>query len=140
MGAVAAWVASVAALLVLSLANGNFQRQPLANTVGLLLAFAAFMGVGALIVAHRLVRRLGLVPDGGAGLVFTPLLFPDGRPPSPSWRLVAWLTAATTALFVALTALQPPSSWTTATWSTTPSGSPGPPALRTASSTSRSVC
>ena len=42
----AAWSASVAALVVLSVANGNFQRQPLANTVGLLLAFAAFMGVG----------------------------------------------------------------------------------------------
>jgi hypothetical protein len=150
-GLLAAWLASVAALLVLSVANGNFQRQPLANTVGLLLAFAAFMGVGALIVAHRpgnaigwifsaiallavtgalaeeyagyAVRtRPGLLPGGVlagwyAGwawyptvvlaLVFTPLLFPDGRPPSPPWRLVAWLTAATTALFVALTAVQP---------------------------------
>jgi hypothetical protein len=49
----AAGSASVAALVVLAVANGNFQRQPLANTVGLLLAFAAFMVVGALIVAHR---------------------------------------------------------------------------------------
>jgi hypothetical protein len=150
-GLLAAWLASVAALLVLSVANGNFQRQPLANTVGLLLAFAAFMGVGALIVAHRpgnaigwifsaiallavtgalaeeyagyAVRtRPGLLPGGvlagwyagwawyptvALALVFTPLLFPDGRPPSPPWRLVAWLTAATTALFVALTAVQP---------------------------------
>ena len=103
--------ASVAALVVLSVANGNFQREPLANTVGLLLAFAAFMGVGrpdrgqparqrhrlgllghrpaggdrrpgrgvrrlrgpdparapARRGAGRLVRRLGLVPDGRAG-------------------------------------------------------------------------
>ena len=143
--------ASVAALVVLSVANGNFQREPLANTVGLLLAFTAFMGVGALIVANRpgnaigwvfsaiallavtgalaeeyagyAVRtRPGLLPGGvlagwyagwawyptvTLALVFTPLLFPDGRPPSPRWRLVAWLAGAGTALFVALAAVQP---------------------------------
>ena len=124
----ATWVVSVAALVVLSVANGNFQRDPLANTVGLLLAFAAFMGVGALIVANRpgnaigwvfsaitllavlgalaeeyagyAVRtRPGLLPGGllagwfsgwawdptvALALVFTPLRFPDGRPPSPA--------------------------------------------------------
>ena len=40
------WTASVVALVVLSVANGSFQQQPLADTVGLLLAFAAFTGVG----------------------------------------------------------------------------------------------
>jgi hypothetical protein len=40
-------------------------------------------------------------------LVFTPLLFPDGRPPAPPWRLVSWLAAAVTALIVALAAVQP---------------------------------
>jgi MFS family permease len=147
----ALWVVSVAALVTLSVANGSFQHDPLANTVGLLLAFAAFMGVGTLIVANRpgnaigwvfsaiallavlgalaeeyagyAVRtRPGLLPGGVlAGwfsgwawyptvvlaLVFTPLLFPDGRPPSPPWRLVGWLTVAATALFVALAAVQP---------------------------------
>jgi len=145
------WTASVAALVGLSVANGNFQRQPLADTVGLLLAFAAFMGVGALIVAHRPGNAIGwvfsaigllavtgamaeeyagyavrtrpaLVPGGVlagwyAGwawyptvtlvVIFTPLLFPDGRPPSPPWRLVAWLAGAGTAASVALAAVQP---------------------------------
>ena len=55
------WTASVAALVGLSVANGSFQRQPLADTVGLLLAFAAFMGVGALIVAH---------PDAASSVLF----------------------------------------------------------------------
>ena len=142
--------ASVAALVVLSVANGNFQREPLANTVGLLLAFAAFMGVGALIVANRPGNAIGWVfsaiallavtgalaeeyagyavrtrpglpggvlagwyagwawyPTVTLALVFTPLLFPDGRPPSPRWRLVAWLAGAGTALFVVLAAVQP---------------------------------
>jgi hypothetical protein len=147
----AAWTASVAALVTLSVVNGSFQREPLTNTVGLLLAFAAFMGVGALVVANRpgnaigwvfaaiallavtgalaeeyagyAVRaRPGVLPGGVlAGwyggwawyptvvlvLVFTPLLFPDGRPPSSPWRLVAWLTGAVTAVVAGLAAVQP---------------------------------
>jgi hypothetical protein len=150
-GLLGVWVVSVVALLVLSIANGSFQRQPLANTVGLLLAFAAFMGVGALIVAHRPGNAIGwvfsaiallamtgalaeeyagyavrthpgLLPGGvlagwyadwawyptvALALVFTPLLFPDGHPPSPPWRLVGWLTAAATALFVVLASVEP---------------------------------
>ena len=49
------------ALVVLSVANGSFQRQPFADTVGLLLAFAAFIGVGALVVAHRPGNAIGWV-------------------------------------------------------------------------------
>jgi hypothetical protein len=168
----ATWVVSVVALVVLSVANGNFERQSLADTVGLLLAFAAFMGVGALVVANRpgnaigwvfsaigllavtgamaeeyagyAVRsRPGLLPGGVlagwyAGwawyptvalvVIFTPLLFPDGRPPSPPWRLVAWLAGAGTALFVALEAVHPTMGW------------PGSWTPRTASSTSRWAC
>jgi hypothetical protein len=147
----AAWTASVVALLLLSVANGNFQRQALADSVGLLLAFAAFMVVGALIVAHRpgnavgwvfsaigllavtgalaeeyagygAVTRPGSLPGGVlagwyAGwawyptvalvVVYTPLLFPDGRPPSPRWRPVAWLAGAGAAALVVFAAVQP---------------------------------
>ena len=49
------------ALVAFSVANGNFQHQPLADTVGLLLAFAAFTGVGALVVAHRPGNAIGWV-------------------------------------------------------------------------------
>ena len=69
----AVWTASVAVLVTLSVANGNFQQDPLANTVGLLLAFAAFMGVGTLIVANRpgnaigwIFSAVGLLPITGA--------------------------------------------------------------------------
>jgi hypothetical protein len=146
----AVWTASAVALLLLSAANGTLQRQPLADTVGLLLAFAAFMVVGALIVAHRpgnavgwvfsaigLLAVTGALAEEYAGygaptrpgslpggvlagwyagwawyptvalvVVFTPLLFPDGRPPSPRWRLVAWLAGAGAAAFVVLAAAQ----------------------------------
>jgi MFS family permease len=39
-------------------------------------------------------------------LVFTPLLFPTGRLPSPRWRPVAWLAGVTTAVLTALTSLR----------------------------------
>jgi hypothetical protein len=127
-------------LVVLSVANGSFQRQLVADTVGLLLAFAAFMVVGALIVAHRPGNAIGWVfsaiallavtaapaeeyaayasvtrpgslpgaifagwyaawawfPTVALVVVFTPLLFPDGRP--PRW-VVAGATLAVAALF-----------------------------------------
>jgi hypothetical protein len=42
----------------------------------------------------------------GLTLIFTPLLFPDGRPPSPRWRLVTWGTALALALVVFLAAFR----------------------------------
>jgi hypothetical protein len=145
---VAGWTAGVAVLVVLSAVNGTFRPDALTDSVPLLLAFATFIAVGALIVGHRPGNAVGWIfaavallaiagalaeeyatfasghdlpgavlaawiaswawyPTIALMLLFTPLLFPDGRPPSPRWRPVAWLAAATTTAFVVLAALQP---------------------------------
>jgi hypothetical protein len=144
----ATWTASVAVLVTLSAVNGTFRPDALTDSVPLLLAFASFMVVGALIVGHRpenavgwilaaiaLLAVLGALAEEYATfasarhlpgpvlaawfaswawyptitlvLLFTPLLFPDGRPPSPRWRPLAWLAGATTAAFTVLAAVQP---------------------------------
>jgi MFS family permease len=145
----AVFAVSVVALCVLAVATGNIRRAP-SDNVALLLAFTAFMVVGALIVAHRpgnpvgwIFSAIGLLAVTGAlaeeyayyayvtrpgslpgaivaawyagwhwsltislTLVFTALLFPTGRLPSPRWRPVAWLAGLTTAALVLLGALQ----------------------------------
>jgi hypothetical protein len=148
----AVFAGCVATALALAVANSSFEHEEtLTDTVGLLLAFGAFMGVGALIVAHRPGNAVGWVfsaiallaitgalaeeyaaygtatppgslpgtalaawfaswawyPTIGLALAFTPLLFPDGRLPSPRWRPVAWVAGATTAAISGLAALQP---------------------------------
>ena len=42
----------------------------------------------------------------GLTLIFTPLLFPEGRPPSPRWRIVTWGAALSLALVVFLGAFR----------------------------------
>jgi hypothetical protein len=150
-GLLALWTASVAVLVTLSLANGTFAADAFTDSVPLLLAFLAFIVVGALIVGHRPGNAVGWIfaaisllavagalaeeyaaygsatrpgslpgpvlagwfsswvwyPTVGLALVFTPLLFPDGRLPSPRWRPVAWLAAAATAALSLLFALAP---------------------------------
>jgi hypothetical protein len=147
----ATWVAGVVALVTLSVANGTFAPDAFSDSVPLLLAFAAFVVVGALIVAHRpgnavgwIFAAIGLLAILGAlaeeyalygivteprslpgpvlagwfsswawyptialALLFIPLLFPDGRLPSPRWRPVAWLGGVTTAALSVLGALTP---------------------------------
>ena len=144
----ATWTVAVAVLVTLSAANGTFRQDALTDSVPLLLAFATFIVVGALIVGHRPENAVGGIfaaialravagalaeeyatfavahrqaggvlaawfaswawyPTIALALLFTPLLFPDGRPPSPRWRPLAWLAGATTAAFVVLAAVQP---------------------------------
>jgi hypothetical protein len=64
----AIFVVSVIVMGALMVANGSFQREPLADTVALLLAFTAFMVVGALIVAHRPGNAIGWI-FSAAGLL-----------------------------------------------------------------------
>ncbi len=46
-------------------------------------------------------------PGLGLILVYAPLLFPDGRPPSPRWRVVAWTGGSGIALVTTVFAFQP---------------------------------
>ena len=57
----AIFIVSVTVMGALMAANGSFQQEPLADTVALLLAFTAFMVVGAVIVAHRPGNAIGWI-------------------------------------------------------------------------------
>ncbi len=139
----------LAGLVLLAPGNPDFQRDT-ASSIALILAFAAFGLVGALISWRRPGNALGLIMaavgllaawgpladtyadvayDAGQGsdllffvsawvslwywypllgliLIFTPLLFPDGRPPSPRWRPVVWLAGLDVALITFLAAFR----------------------------------
>src|SRR5207249_3605151 len=46
-------------------------------------------------------------PGLGILLMLLPLLFPDGKPPGPRWRLVTWMSAVWLAMVIAVFALTP---------------------------------
>jgi hypothetical protein len=57
----AIYITSVIAAVVLEVANGSLDPQPVTDTAALLLAFTAFMVMGALIVAHRPGNAIGWI-------------------------------------------------------------------------------
>jgi hypothetical protein len=81
----AVFAVSLVALGALSVANGSFPQEPLADTLALLLAFTVFMVVGALIVAHR--------PGNAIGWLFSasPLLAVTGAQ-AAEYAVYAFLT------------------------------------------------
>jgi hypothetical protein len=66
----AVFVVSLLVGLILAIANGSFQQNP-TNQVMLFVGFGAFMGVGALIVAHRPGNAIGWIFSAIALLAFT---------------------------------------------------------------------
>jgi hypothetical protein len=143
----AVFLASVAGVVALDVRQDAL--SDLAQKGPLLVAFAAFSVVGALILAHRPGNAIGwlfagaglLATTGGLAeayartglgrpalpgavlaawwaswtwfptlafvLLFTPLLFPSGRPLSGNWWPVVWLGALTTATVTTLAIVQP---------------------------------
>jgi hypothetical protein len=65
------YITSVIAAVVLEVANGSLDPQPVTDTAALLLAFTAFMVMGALIVAHRPGNAIGWIFSAIALLAVT---------------------------------------------------------------------
>ncbi|HEX2090049.1 MAG TPA: histidine kinase, partial [Actinomycetota bacterium] len=114
-------------LLTLYMAIGALvvSRRP-GNAIGWLfsgIALVAALGVvGGAYAEYGLITRPGSLPapEWGAWIsnwfwypllagmiLFTPLLFPTGRPPSQRWRPVLWLSIAATAGILALAMVEP---------------------------------
>ena len=83
-------------------------------TIGLLAAWGASAdtyvdqarGEGLLYLVSVWISLWYWFPLIGLTLIFTPLLFPDGRPPSRRWRFVVWGAGCALALIVFLAAFR----------------------------------
>jgi len=119
------WLNLAAAALALSTVGALVASRRPENPIGWLLGasgllYAVLVSVGEY-GTYALLTERGSLPGGlaatwlgswlyvlGANLVvFSFLLFPDGRLPSPRWRLVAWLVALAICLDTASLALMP---------------------------------
>jgi hypothetical protein len=69
-------------------------------------AYAATRGADLLYMTSVWISLWYWFPLLGLTLIFTPLLFPDGRPPSPRWRFVVWSAALALALVTFLAAFR----------------------------------
>ncbi len=119
-------VAVVVAALAFTAVGVLIARRQPGNAVGWLCC-AAGLGNGLFAwsgqyARYSLVTRPGALPGGEVALwlnlwawvpveatviLFLPLLFPDGRLPSPRWRPLPWLAALAIALFAASLAFSP---------------------------------
>lgn len=70
------------------------------------IAYQAGGGMDLLFLASVWLSLWYWFPLLGLALIFTPLLFPDGRPPSPRWRPVVWAAGLTLALMIFLAAFR----------------------------------
>jgi len=100
-------------------------RHRPAHRIGWLFCVAGAMSGAALFVSQYAQYALRTAPGSGLEamaawlnlwiwmplmatiLIFLPLLFPDGRLPSPRWRSAAWLAMGTTLLASCVAALSP---------------------------------
>jgi hypothetical protein len=69
-------------------------------------AYAATRGVDLLYMTSVWISLWYWFPLLGLTLIFTPLLFPDGGPPSSRWRFVVWSAALALALVTFLAAFR----------------------------------
>lgn len=95
----AAGLVGIVALLLLRVPENRVSWVLFVTTAALFVALGAQEhGAGVWVDALTAVALFGFIVPGSAVLV--PLWFPTGRPPTPRWRVVEWVTAAAVALFL----------------------------------------
>jgi hypothetical protein len=118
IGALATWTVSFS--VVGALVASHRPENPIGWIFLAVGFFYGLLGAGDLYAIYALLTNPGALPLGaeaswlgqwiwapglGLILVFLPLLFPDGHPPSHRWRPVGWLGALSIGLICVLTSI-----------------------------------